>query len=108
MEPPTGPQRTILRQIAEHAGDLASVLEAQFASCTTEPSEHCQECFEIDVAVDVPRLPANTECPLFFDVQEGTGALGVLLWHEDGRINGLEVNSVIHPHAALSDLIIIN
>ncbi|NKX55980.1 hypothetical protein [Arthrobacter mobilis] len=106
MESPTGPQRAILGQIVDHAGNLASVLEAQFASCRTEPMEGCGECFDIEVSGDLPRLPEGTECPLAFGVGEGTGALSVLLWHEGGLVDGLEVNSVGHPHAALADLVI--
>ena len=108
MERPSDAQQAILQQIVEHAGNLASVLKAQFASCKTEPMEGCGECFEIEVMGDVQRLPQSTERPLGFGVREGTGALSVLIWHEDGLINGLEVNSYIHPHAALTDLVIVD
>lgn len=108
MERPSEPQWAILQQIVEHGGNFASVLESQFGCCKTEPMEGCGECLEIEVRGDVPRLPEGTECPLGFAVREGTGALSVLLWHEDGLVNGLEVNSYIHPHAALTDLVIVD
>jgi hypothetical protein len=108
MERLSNAQQAILQQIVEHAGNLASVLESQFTCCRSKPMEGCEECFEIEVTGDVPRLPEGTECPLGFAVLEGTGALSVLLWHEDGLVNGLEVNSYIHPHAALSDLVIVD
>lgn len=108
MERPSDSQQAILQQIVEHAGNLASVLESQFGCCKTESTEGCGECFEIEVSGDVSRLPEGTECPLGFAVREGTGALSVLLWHEGGLVNGLEVNSYIHPHAALTDLVIVD
>lgn len=108
MERPTDAQQAILQQIVERAGNLASVLRTQFASCKTEPMEGCGECFEIEVTRDVQRLPESTERPLGFGVREGTGALSVLIWHEDGLVNGLEVNSYIHPHAALTNLVIVD
>lgn len=112
MEQPSDPQQAIFRQIVQHAGNLASVLEAQFECCRTEPEEFCQECFDIEVIGDVERLPNEVECPFSFSVHEsglpdGTGALGVLLWHEEGLVTGVEVNSVTHPHAALTDLMIV-
>ncbi|MFF1252687.1 hypothetical protein ACFVYC_09355 [Pseudarthrobacter sp. NPDC058329] len=108
MERPSDPQQAILQQIVEHAGNLASVLESQFAGCKTEPMEGCGECFDIEVAEGALPLPEGTERPLGFGVREGTGALSVLLWHEDGLVDGLEVNSYIHPHAALTDLVIVD
>jgi hypothetical protein len=106
---PTPAQQAILRQIVEHAGDLASVLEAQFASCRTAPEGHCEECFAIEVGGDVPLLPADTERPIGFaaDINGSEAMAWVLLWHEDGRVDGLEISWIEDPHPALADLVIV-
>ena len=115
MEPPSDPQQDLLRQIVEHAGDLASILGAQLASCRTAPEEHgtqCEQCFLLEVTGDVPLLPADTECPLSFDaaIRGGKGpddwAL-VLLWHENGRVESVEISSVLDRDPVLTDLQIV-
>ncbi|MEG9250244.1 hypothetical protein V6S67_19300 [Arthrobacter sp. Soc17.1.1.1] len=111
MEPLSGPQQDLLRRIVEHAGDLRTILGAQFASCRTAPEEYCAECFLIDVIGDVPLLPADTECPLSFDADvEGGNApddpVFVLLWHENGQVDSAEISDVLN-HPVLADLQIV-
>lgn len=109
MEPPSAAQQAIFRQIVEHAGDLASVLEAQFASCRTVTEEHCEECFAIEVGGDVPLLPADTERPIGFaaDINGSEPVAWVLLWHEDGRVDDVEISWIEEPHPALADIVIV-
>ncbi|WP_139006184.1 hypothetical protein [Arthrobacter crystallopoietes] len=66
-------QRAVLRQILEHAGDLAAILDKQFAASLTVPDPDCPECFGIDVTGGVRLLPENTECPLPFGADPGEG-----------------------------------
>lgn len=110
--PPTGPQRALLGQIVEHAGELAPTLEVHFNAARTlpDPDVDCGECFNIEVQPGVRPLPAGTKCPLCFDaLNKGVldGTL-VLLWHEDGLVNGVEIAWVEDPHPALNDLLIID
>ncbi|WP_336713063.1 hypothetical protein [Arthrobacter sp. USHLN218] len=106
---PTRPQQSLFGQLVGRAGGLAPVLEAQLASCSTMPEEHCPECFTVQVTGDVPLLPPDTECPLSFEADirgrtdPGDIAL-VLLWHEDGRITDVEISWFEDPHPALPDL----
>ncbi len=109
MKPPLDPQRHLMRQIVEHSGDLAPILQAQFSSCRTAREEHCPECFRLGVTGAVPLLPTETDCPLSFDAEiRGMNGVGdhvqVLLWHEDGRINSIEISGVLDPHPAVGDL----
>lgn len=107
MEPPTDAQRAIFRQIVEHAGSVASVLEVQFSAGTTKSKEHCEECFDIAVGADVPLLPEDTECPFGFGANiKGFEAMAwVLVWHEGGRVEGVEISWIDDPHPALADLV---
>lgn len=109
MQPPTDPQLAIFRQIIEHAGSVASVLEAQFSSCRTESTEHCDECFDVDVGGEVPLLPADTECPFGFGatVNDREAMAWVLVWHDGGRVAGVEISWIEDPHPALADLVIV-
>jgi hypothetical protein len=109
VQPPTDAQKAIFRQILEHAGSLALVLEAQFASCRTAPAEHCDECFDIEVGKDVPLIPAEAERPIGFgaDINSSDAMAWVLLWHEEGRVDGLEISWIEEPHPALADLVIV-
>lgn len=109
MEPPTAAQQAIFRQIVEHAGSVAPVLEAQFSSCRTAPTEHCEECFDIEVGADVPLLPADTECPFGFgaNVKSSEAMAWVLVWHDEGRVDGAEISWIEDPHPALTDLVIV-
>lgn len=109
MEPPSNAHQAIFRQILEHAGDLASVLEAQFESCVTAPAEHREECFDIKVGGDVPLLAADTDRPIGFGAEiNGSDALAwVLLWHEGGPVDGVEISWIEEPHPALADLVIV-
>lgn len=66
-------------KIVEHAGDLAAVLEKQFAVSLSVADPGCPECFEIEVRGGVRLLPEDVERPS---------------WSED-------------PHRALADLTIV-
>lgn len=94
MQEPSDPQRAIFQQLVQHGGEVASILEAQFAACHTAQEEHCEECFTVVVARDVPLLPAGTEGRLGFtaDLKGQTDPADVLLRHEGGRVTGVEIS----------------
>ena len=103
--PPTGSQRRLLSQILLHSGPLAPVLKEQFDSLRITEAQDCG-CFDFTVDPNTPRLPENTECPLWFHaVSDATPveALGVYLWHEQGHAGGVEItwaNADHHPPLA--------
>ncbi|GER21677.1 hypothetical protein NCCP1664_01740 [Zafaria cholistanensis] len=101
---PSDPQRTIFQQIVRHGGALAGILQAQFAACHTVQEEHCEECFALVVAPDVPLLPEGTNCPLGFaaDLKGQADPADVLLWHEGGRVTGVEISWYDDPHPPLT------
>lgn len=107
--PPTAQQLIVLRQIQERAGGLASVLEKQFDASLTALDSDCPECFEIEVHGGVRLLPEDVECPLSFEaVIRGREDIAlVLLWHEDGLVNGVEISWFEDPHPVLPDLRIV-
>lgn len=109
MNLPSDPQRELMRQLVEHGGDLATVLDSQFAGCRTAAEKHCTECFSVEVTGAGPLLPPGTESPLCFDAgtSDGSDAANgtqVLLWHTNGQIDGIEISSAIDPHPAVPDL----
>jgi hypothetical protein len=110
MTSPTPVQVNLLDQIVEQADRWADVLREQFASCTTNASEHCPDCFTVTVPSAAPRLPSPVENPLTFDTVSARGdevAPIVLLWHDDGRISYVEVSGFgEEDHPQLSDLTI--
>jgi hypothetical protein len=107
--PPSAQQCAVLQQIVEHAGDLAAVLEKQFAVSLSVADPGCPECFEIEVRGGVRLLPEDVERPLAFGaVIRGREDLAtVLLWHEDGLVDGVEISWSEDPHPALADLTIV-
>jgi hypothetical protein len=109
MERPSDSQGEILRQIVQHAGDLADGLEAQFATCLTAPEDHCDQCFDISVSPDVPLLPQGTECPIGFaaDLKGETESCLVLVWHENGQATGVEISWYDDPHPPLTKISIL-
>lgn len=109
MEQPSDSQREIFRQVVQHAGELADVLEAQFATCLTAPEDHCDQCFDIMIAPDVPPLPQGTECPIGFttDLEGEIEPCDILIWHENGRATGVEVSWYDDPHPPLTKVSII-
>ena len=103
--PPTGSQRRLLSQILLHSGPLAPVLKEQFDSLRITEAQDCG-CFDFTVDPNTPRLPENTECPLWFHAVSDAApveALGVYLWHEQGHAGGVEItwaNADHHPPLA--------
>ena len=101
----TGSQRRLLSQILLHSGPLAPVLKEQFDSLVITEVRDCG-CFDFTVDPTTPRLPENTECPLWFHTVSDTTpveALGVYLWHEQGHAGGVEItwaNADHHPPLA--------
>lgn len=108
--PPSTNQRTILRQIVEDAGGLAAVLEKQFAVSRAVPDPDCPDCFELEVHGGVRLLPEETERPLAFGaaVRGREGMAMVLVWHEDGLVNGVEISWTNDPRPKLAELTIID
>lgn len=52
---------------------------------------------------------ADTGRPIGFaaDINGSEAMVWVLLWHEDGRVDGLEISWIGDPHPALADLVLV-
>ncbi|GER23266.1 hypothetical protein NCCP1664_17620 [Zafaria cholistanensis] len=110
MNAPPPEQLRLFGQLIAHAGDLAPILEAQFAASRTMNWEFCGVCFDMEMAGDVPLLPEGLERPLLFEVDSAVASdlVQVLLWHDDGRLNAIEVSAVDDPHPGLRGLQVID
>jgi len=110
MSSPTPVQANLLNQIIRKSDRWTDVLAEQFASCATDASEYCPDCFSVTVPPTTPRLPSWAENPLTFDTASARGDEVpplVLLWHDDGRVSYVEVSGFgEEDHPPLSDLTI--
>lgn len=106
MEQPSGPRQEILRHIVEHAGTLADALRTQFATCRTASEAHCDQCFDITVTADAPRLPGGIDSPIGFTANSRgtTNGVDVLVWHEHGMVTGVEISFLDDLHPQLADI----
>ncbi|WP_298042421.1 hypothetical protein [uncultured Citricoccus sp.] len=106
MGPPTLAQARLLAELAAVGDDYAAILGQQFTGCTTRPKDYCQECFEVSVATQAPRLPPQAENPLVFDTSTSDPAQFsplVMLWHEGGHVDDVEI-SYIDEHPPIASL----
>lgn len=106
MGPPTPAQALLLAELAAVADGYAAVLGQQFTGCTTRPKDYCQECFEVAVAAQAPRLPPEAENPLVFETSTSDPAQFsplVMLWHEGGHIDDVEISG-LEEHPLIASL----
>lgn len=108
MKPPTPAQRTLLDQVSGAPGEVADVLREQFAACLTRTDDDCPECFYLEPTDGASRLPNGTECPIMFGAivaGDPEGAL-VLVWHEEGLVDWIEISWFGDEHPTLNSLTI--
>jgi hypothetical protein len=95
MAHPSPAQSRLLAELVRVAEDYAAVLGQQFTDCTTRSKDYCEECFELSVAAQAPPLPPEAENPLVFDASASgpaQPALSVMLWHEGGHVDDVEIS----------------
>lgn len=105
---PSKTQRALLdKLIAAAEPGLAAALQSQFEGALVAPEEHCSECFKLKPANRSVRLPRGVGRPVSFDIAEtaeATTAVDVLLWHEGGYIESVEISWVGDAHPKLEDI----
>lgn len=110
MGHPSPAQSRLLAELVRVADDYAAVLGQQFTDCTTRPKDYCEECFEVSVAAQAPPLPREAENPLVFDASTSDPAQPaplVMLWHEGGRVDDVEISG-LEEHPPIASLSIIS
>lgn len=93
--------------IAAAEPGLATALQNQFDGALVAPEEHCPECFTLKLANRSVRLPRGVGRPLSFGITEdaeATTAVDVLLWHEGGFVESVEISWVGDEHPKLEDI----
>lgn len=105
---PTGTQRDFLEKLMRAAEPgLATALESQFDGALVAAEEHCTVCFRLKVESRSVRAPRNLGNPLSFgtvDSGSGSEAVEVLLWHEGGYVESVEISWAGDEHPKLEDI----
>lgn len=93
-------------QVAAQHRFLREVVASQFAACLVEAAPHCGQCLVLTRRCAAAPLPAGVENPLPLDAQidETPGAAQVLLWHEAGFVEQVEICWFGQEHPLLGDL----
>lgn len=99
-------QHRFLREVVAALPALSSILASQFAACLVEAAPHCGQCLVLTRRCAAAPLPAGVENPLPLDAQidEAPGAAQVLLWHEAGFVEQVEICWFGQDHPLLGDL----
>lgn len=105
---PSNAQRAFLdKLIAVSEPGLAVALESQFDGVLVAAEEYCSECFMLKPANRSVRLPRGIGRPVSFEVAEPLGerkALDVLLWHEGGIAESVEISWEGDEHPKLEEI----
>lgn len=105
---PTGTQRDFLEKLMRAAEPgLATALQSQCDGALIAAEEHCTVCFQLKIANRNVRVPRNLGNPLSYDaVLSGKEreAVQVLLWHEGGYVESVEISWVGDEHPKLEDI----
>ncbi|MFJ2618844.1 hypothetical protein [Glutamicibacter sp. NPDC087344] len=95
--------------VAASEPELARALESQFQGALVAPEDHCSICFTLELVNRTLRLPSGCGKPLIYGVWDSnfeSQATEVLLWHEHGFVDAVEISWVGDEHPELNKIFV--